>query len=126
MTVAYSDIKADLHQKNDLLYHRETLFTGKISVSKDDVLDEKQYLNGLRHGIQKTYYQTGQLKEATIFTNGQENGRRIEYYCCGAKKMNANYSYGVLDGTLEEWDEEGVLIARKSYFKGKLIAIKSN
>lgn len=114
------------HQEDDLLYYRKTLFSGTLKSQTEEMAEEKQYCNGLRHGIQKTFFLKGNLKQATMFTNGLKNGRSIEYYCCGAKKMNANYTEGKLSGTLEEWDDEGILLVRKTYFRGKLIAIKSN
>ncbi|PCJ65973.1 MAG: hypothetical protein COA58_07795 [Bacteroidetes bacterium] len=125
MTVTYRDIKEHLHRENNLLYLDEVLFSGFLKKQEDDCLVERQYLNGLPHGLQKTFFHSGRLKRATLFTNGVENGRRIEYYPCGSKKMNANYSVGELDGIYEEWDDEGILIVRKTYFKGKLIAVKS-
>ncbi len=125
MTAVYSNIETDFRSEEDVLYYRDSLFSGTFKSQKEDVLEEKQYQNGLRHGIQKIFFQKGNLKQATLFTNGLENGRRIEYYCCGAKKMNASYTEGELDGTLEEWDDSGVLKVRKTYFKGKLIAVKS-
>jgi antitoxin component YwqK of YwqJK toxin-antitoxin module len=122
MIASHSDIKTDFHHEDDLLYYRKSLFSGTFKSEKEGVLEEKQYQNGLRHGIQKTFFLKGNLKQATMFTNGQKNGRSIEYYNCGAKKMNASYTEGKLGGTLEEWDDSGVLKARKTYFNGKLIA----
>ncbi|MFT5056259.1 MAG: antitoxin component YwqK of YwqJK toxin-antitoxin module [Pseudoalteromonas distincta] len=121
---AQSNIKADFRHEDDLLYYRESLFSGTFKSENDEVLEEKQYQKGLRHGIQKTFFLNGNLKQATMYTNGLKNGRSIEYYSCGAKKMNASYTEGVLGGTLEEWDDSGVLKARKTYFNGKLIAAK--
>ena len=125
MTAIYAEIKEHLHQQNNLLYFDKCLFSGCIKKVEDDVLIERQYLNGLPHGIQKTFFSSGQLKKATLFTNGLENGRREEYYECGSKKMNANFNSGELEGIYEEWDSNGMLISRKTYFKGKLIAVKS-
>tara|TARA_B110000259_G_C13846003_1_gene334740 strand:+ start:307 stop:693 length:387 start_codon:yes stop_codon:yes gene_type:complete len=120
----HSNIKADFRHEDDLLYCRESLFSGTFKIENEDVLEEKKYQNGLRHGIQKTFFLTGNLKQATMYTNGLKNGRSIEYYSCGAKKMNASYTEGMLGGTLEEWDDSGVLKARRTYFNGKLIAAK--
>jgi antitoxin component YwqK of YwqJK toxin-antitoxin module len=59
-----------------------------------------------------------------MYTRGIENGRKIEYYDCGSKKLNANYIDGVIDGIYEEWDHVGRLIVRKTYFKGRVFAVK--
>jgi antitoxin component YwqK of YwqJK toxin-antitoxin module len=125
LIASQTDIKIDFYHEDDLLYYRKSLFSGTLKNEKKDVLEEKQYQNGLRHGIQKIFFLKGNLKQATMFTNGLKNGRSIEYYSCGAKKMNASYTEGELGGTLEEWDDSGILKVRKTYFKGKLIAVKS-
>jgi antitoxin component YwqK of YwqJK toxin-antitoxin module len=125
MIASHLDIKTDFHQEENLLYYRKSLFSGTFKSENEEVLEEKQYQNGLKHGIQKTFFLKGNLKQATMFTNGLKNGRCIEYYSCGAKKMNASYTAGELGGTLEEWDDSGALLARRTYFKGKLIAAKA-
>lgn len=126
MTVSYADIKNKLHNEEERLFLEDIPFSGVIKKEEDGCRIEKSYSNGLRHGIQKSFYSNGQLKEVTMYTNGNENGRRIEYYPCGAKKLNASYCDGHIEGIYEEWNSDGILIMRKTYFKGKLIAIKSN
>ncbi len=126
MTASYADIKNKLHTKEDRLFLENSPFSGVIKKEEDGCRIEKSYCNGFRHGIQKSFYSNGQLKEVSMYTNGQENGRRIEYYPCGAKKLNANYTNGQIEGIYEEWSNDGILIMRKTFFKGKLIAIKSN
>jgi antitoxin component YwqK of YwqJK toxin-antitoxin module len=120
------DTETHFHQEDDLLYYRKTLFSGTLKSQTEEMLEEKQYHNGIRHGIQKTFFLKGNLKQATMFTNGLKNGRSIEYYECGSKKLNANYTDGELDGISEEWCTGGVLIMRKTFYKGKLIAIRNN
>jgi len=123
LTAVYAEIKDHLRKQNNLLYFDEVLFTGVLKSEEDGYLLEKHYCNGIPHGIHKTYYSTGQLREASIFTNGLKNGRNIVYFECGAKKLNTNYSAGELDGICEEWDNNGRQMSRKTYYKGKLIAV---
>lgn len=126
LTASYTDIKNKLHTEEERLFLEDCPFSGVIKKEEDGGRVEKSYCNGVLHGIQKSFYNNGQLKEVTMYTNGDENGRRIAYYSCGAKKLNATYCSGQIEGIYEEWDNNGVLIVRKTYFKGKLIAIKSN
>ena len=126
MSVAFAEIKHHLSNRNDLLCYDENPFTGTINTKNNECFFESQYLNGLRHGIQKTFYTSGQLKEASMFTSGNRNGRSIRYFECGAKQSNANYYNGDLDGVYEEWLESGRLTVRKSYFKGKLVAVTAS
>lgn len=120
------DTETNFHQEDDLLYYRKTLFSGTLKSQTEEMLEEKQYHNGIRHGLQKSYFLNGQLSTITLYTDNVQNGRRIEYYECGSKKLNANYTDGELDGISEEWCTGGVLIMRKTFYKGKLIAIRSN
>lgn len=126
VNAAYSNIKSQLETKENILCLDGEPYTGLVKKEEEGERLEQNYSNGLLHGIQKVFYQNGKIKSATMYTNGMENGRRIEYYSCGAKKLNANYCEGSIDGIYEEWDKFGILILRKTFFNGKLIAIKSN
>ena len=59
-----------------------------------------------------------------MYTRGLENGRRIEYYECGSKKLNMNFTEGKEDGLYEEWDTIGNLKIRKTFYNGKLLVVK--
>jgi antitoxin component YwqK of YwqJK toxin-antitoxin module len=126
VTLAFADIKKNLSTKENILFLDGYPFSGVLKKNEDDVRKVLQYLNGQRHGIQRKYFTSGQIKEATMFTNGKENGRCIRYFECGAKKMNANYRTGQLDGLYEEWDQNGITIARNTYYNGRLIAASSS
>ena len=126
MPSVYADIKQDLEVKDDRLLLKHSPFCGVLVKYEDETRHERNYTNGKLHGLQKSYYKNGQLSAITLYTNGEPNGRKIEYFDCGSKKLNANYTDGELDGISEEWSPDGVMITRKTYYKGKLIAIKSN
>lgn len=126
VTASYADIKNKLYTEEERLYLDDAPFSGVLKKEEEGRRTEQSYFNGKLHGIQKSYYSNGQLKEVTMYTNGEENGRRIEYYACGAKKLNASFCSGHIEGIYEEWNSDGILIMRKTYFNGKLIAIKSN
>ena len=118
-------INKHLHNEDDILFFDSEPFTGVLDSNEENGRVEKRYYNGLLHGVQKTFYPSGQIKNASVFTNGVENGRRIEYYECGSKKLNASFSNGKQSGIYEEWDKGGRLKSRKTYYQGKLIAIKA-
>ena len=126
MTAAYADIQAHLRSEDNVLFFENMPFNGLINKNIDGKAYQKNYLNGRLHGIQKEYFESGQLCTATLYTNGLKNGRHIEYYECGSKKLNANYSSGHLEGIYEEWATSGQILARKTYYKGKLISVKTN
>lgn len=114
------------HLEDDVLFHGDTPFSGSIKQEKEGFIFKQNFSNGKLHGIQKVYYKSGELKEVSIYTAGRENGRRIEYFPCGGKKMNANFVNGVQDGICEEWEQNGMIKSRKTYYKGKLIAVMAN
>lgn len=126
VTSVYAEIKEDLEVKDDCLLLKNSPYSGVLVKYENSTKIERNYLNGRLHGLQKSYFLNGQLSTITLYTDNVQNGRRIEYYECGSKKLNANYSYGDLDGISEEWCTGGILIMRKTFYKGKLIAIKSN
>ena len=126
MTAAFADIQDHLERIDDVLLFESAPFNGLITKQLEGRHFEKKYLNGVLHGIQKEFFPDGQLRVATLFTNGLENGRHIEYYECGSKKLNANYCEGHLEGLYEEWFPTGQIITRRTYYHGKLIAVKTN
>jgi antitoxin component YwqK of YwqJK toxin-antitoxin module len=126
VTSVYAEIKEDLEVKDDCLLLKNSPFSGVLVKHENSTKIERNYLNGKLHGLQKSYFLNGQLSTITLYTDNVQNGRRIEYYECGSKKLNANYTDGELDGISEEWCTGGVLIMRKTFYKGKLIAIRSN
>ena len=125
MPVAFAEIMNHLSEDNELLNYNNVPYTGIISKNLVGAVSENQYLNGRKHGIQKLYFPCGQLKEATMYTNGLANGRFISYYEDGSKRMNASYSFGEFDGLLEVWSQCGRLLERKTYYHGKLVACRA-
>jgi len=125
MSAVFANYQEKTPLNNDVYLVDNKPFCGVQKQKLKDSIVEKRYLNGLLHGIQKEYFYSGQLKTATIFTGGTENGRHIEYYECGSKKLNANYSNGDLEGLYEEWTALGQLVTRKTFYHGKLIAVKT-
>ncbi len=125
MSVALAEIMNNLSEDNELLNYDNVPYSGVISKNLNETIAEYQYVNGRKHGIQKLYFPCGQLKEATMYTNGLANGRFISYYEDGSKRMNATYSFGEFDGLLEVWSQCGRLLERKTYYHGKLIACRA-
>jgi antitoxin component YwqK of YwqJK toxin-antitoxin module len=126
VTRVYAEIKENLKVKDDCLLLKNNPFSGVLVKYEQGRKLERNYSNGKLHGLQKSYFLNGQLSTITLYRNNVQNGRRIEYYECGSKKLNANYTDGYLDGISEEWCTGGALIMRKTFYKGRLIAIKSN
>ena len=101
----------------------------------DDTLRVMYYVNNLREGPSKNYFQSGKISQELTFVKNLIEGEVITYHENGKIKQKsgfeknqpegwsyyfdedekliekAYYKSGVIDGNKEEYDEEGNLIA---------------
>jgi hypothetical protein len=110
----------------------DTGFTGiKQYFSKNFLTYEAEFKNGIRHGVMKTYYQSGKLRQTFMYVNGLRedtavwyhedgvifrktafkrdsmNGTQIQYYKSGKIRAKLEYVDGLRKPYLEEWKEDG-------------------
>ena len=122
-------------------------YTGNLDVinndwGKDAVEINKNYVNGVLHGTEKSYYQSGKLKSVGTFNqgkldgivtgyyedgtiqvratydNGIKQGRVIHYYPNGTKQVETFYTNDEFDGVRSTWFENGKLMELIPYSKG--------
>ena len=122
-------------------------YTGNLDVinndwGKDAVEFSKDYVDGLLHGNEKVFYQSGKLKslghfnkgvltgtvelyyedgsiQARVnFNNGIKQGRAISYYPDGSKQLEQLFVDGKLDGLHRTWYENGNVMKSIPYSKG--------
>ena len=122
-------------------------YTGNLDVinndwGKDAVEFNKDYVDGLLHGTEKSYYQSGKLKSIGYFTkgildgvvtgyykdgsvqvvghfsNGIKDGGVLYYYPNGSKQVEMFYDNGKLQGTVKTWYENGNVMKSIPYSKG--------
>ena len=122
-------------------------YTGNLDVinedwGKDAVEFNKDYVDGVLHGTEKTYYQSGKLKSIGHFTkgildgvvtgyykdgsvqvvghfsNGIKDGSVLYYYPNGSKQVEMFYDNGKLQGTVKTWYENGNVMKSIPYSKG--------
>ena len=92
---------------------------------------EEYYKNGKLDGLQKTWYETGELLSESNFKNGLLHGESINWYKNSQKKSEGIYnshvyfpdghsilSKSVLEGPWNEWHENGKLKRSGLYLKG--------
>jgi len=111
-------------------------YTGNIDIinedwGKDAVEFNKDYVDGVLHGTEKSYYQSGKLKSLgsfkrgildgivtgyyedgtiqvrAIYDNGVKQGRVIHYYPNGTKQVESFYTDDKFDGVRTTWYENG-------------------
>jgi antitoxin component YwqK of YwqJK toxin-antitoxin module len=135
--------------RNNLLINPDTNqpFTGNLDVinndwGKDAVEINKNYVNGVLHGAEKSYYQSGKLRslgyfkrgildgivtgyyeDGTIqvratYDNGVKQGRVIHYYPNGTKQVETFYTDDKFDGIRTTWYENGKPMEVTPYSKG--------
>lgn len=75
--------------------------------------------NGKKHGVQKTWWTNGQMKEKIFFENGKKHGSFEKFNESGEIRYVANYFEGVKDGIEKKWWDNGNLKEEFTYSNGK-------
>ncbi len=95
---------------------------GKIEMFRADGTLEAvhEFKNGVRNGEWTSYYDDGKTTQVkTTISEGKLDGERITYYPDGTVKQKSNFTDGLLDGTVVEFDESGKKIAEATFEKGQ-------
>jgi len=124
-------------------------YTGSLDVINNDwgvdaVEINRDYVDGVLHGDEKSYYQSGKLKSLgsfkhglldgivtgyyedgtiqvrAIYDNGIKQGRVIHYYPNGTKQVETFYTDDKFDGVRSTWYENGKPMEVAPYSKGLL------
>jgi antitoxin component YwqK of YwqJK toxin-antitoxin module len=137
--------------RNNLLINPDTNqpYTGNLDVINNDwgvdaIEFNKDYVDGVLHGTEKSYYQSGKLKSLgsfkrgildgivtgyyedgtiqvrAIYDNGVKQGRVIHYYPNGTKQVESFYTDDKFDGIRTTWYENGKPMEVTPYSKGLL------
>lgn len=78
--------------------------TGEWTYLSDSrVVSTETYLNGLKNGISKRYYQTGELLEESHWLNDRLHGIYRTYFQDGKPYLECNYSEGRRNGVFVLW-----------------------
>jgi len=100
-------------------------YTGNLDVinndwGKDAVEFNKNYVDGLLHGTEKSYYQSGKLKSIGHFTKGILDGVVTGYYEDGSVQVVGHFSNGIKDGGVLYYYPNGSKQVEMFYDNGKL------
>jgi len=98
-------------------------YTGNLEVlNKDwgnDVVEfSKDYVDGLLHGTEKSYYKSGRLKSIGKFNQGKVNGVVTSYYENGVVQIKANFNNGIKEGRVTYYYSNGNPMESTPYSKG--------
>lgn len=87
--------------------------------STGSLYTEKMFQNGLEEGIHRYYYPDGTLRAEIPFERGLLNGSAKIFYTNGVLKRVVNYEKGLRNGPDQYFNEAAVLITEAHYNAGK-------
>ncbi|MBT4764963.1 toxin-antitoxin system YwqK family antitoxin [Candidatus Woesearchaeota archaeon] len=87
-------------------------YTGNLDVinndwGKDAVEFNKNYVDGILHGTEKSYYKSGKLKSVGKFNQGKVNGIVTGYYEDGSVQVIAYFDNGIKQGRVVHYYPNG-------------------
>jgi hypothetical protein len=97
----------------------DTGFTGiKQYMSKQMLIKEVSFKNGVREGLMKSFYQSGKLRQTFWYTNGLREDSAKWYYEDGRVFRSTPYKRDTADGIQVQYYRSGKVKARIGYSKG--------
>ena len=148
LTLTTAQANLGTFQAGKLIYpNNNKPYTGNLDVINNDwgvgaVEFNKDYVDGVLHGTEKSYYQSGSIRSIghfkngilegivtgyyedgsiqvrAIYDNGVKQGRVIHYYPNGTKQLEAFYTDDKFDGVRSTWYENGKPMETMPYSKG--------
>jgi antitoxin component YwqK of YwqJK toxin-antitoxin module len=73
------------------------------------------------HGIAKTYYTDGSLKEEITYKLGKKTGPYISYHPEGQAAVKGEFLNNQEIGVWEQYDQQGKLAKKITYQRGKIV-----
>ena len=123
-TVLYDEETA-VDWREGMVYEKGTtnLFTGRVVTH--DCLDPERVLflhtfrKGRHHGLQREYWENGNIRMAARYKDGQPCGRWTHWHENGKREGIVNYRDGECHGPSQWWDEDGNITAETYFRDGK-------
>jgi len=107
-------------------FSKQTAYKGEVfsgivyNTNEDrDTILIGEYKNGLKHGVWKTFYPNGSLKERRFYKKGLKVGLYEGFYKDGAKNFVFMFKNGEYNGTNSLWTKDGQLIEEFNYKMGR-------
>ena len=87
--------------------------------SNEQKISEEEYSEGVKHGISRKYYPTGELLEESEWQNGKQEGNYSIYFQTGKPYMQCKFSNGRRNGLCLSYFTNG-LTEMEAYYKNNL------
>jgi hypothetical protein len=111
--------KKDSQTENDTIVVADTGYTGiKQYMSGMVLVKEVTFKNGVREGLMKSFYQTGELRQTFWYKNGLREDSAKWYYQEGQVFRSTPYKNDTIDGIQKQYFRNGKLKAKLGYLKG--------
>jgi hypothetical protein len=111
--------KKDSQSDNDTIVAADTGYTGiKKYMSGRALVKEVTFRNGVREGLMKSFYQTGELRQTFWYKNGLREDSAKWFYQEGQVFRSTPYIKDTIDGIQKQYYRNGRLKAKLGYIKG--------
>ena len=120
-TILLSSSEPELDLFKSVVVYKGLPFSGQVFQfypSSSDTLWTRNYWGGLKSGVWKKFYPTGEFKEKRRFVKGVKEGDYLGYYRGGAKNFVFQFNNGEYDGTNRIWTKKGLLIEEGNFRRG--------
>lgn len=106
-------------QGADTLSVPDTGYTGIIKYySKEFLIKEVTFENGIMQGEMRTYYQGGQLNQTIWYENGLREDSVKKYYLEGQVFRSTPFKHDTINGTQIQYYRNGHIKAKLQFIKG--------
>jgi MORN repeat variant len=111
--------KKELKAVSDSITVPDTGYTGiKQYMSGKSLVKEVTFKNGVREGLMKSFYQTGEVRQTFQYRNGLREDSSIWFYQEGQPFRSTPYKRDTVDGIQKQYYRTGRLKAKIGYSKG--------
>ncbi len=111
--------KKEIQAATDSVTVPDTGFTGiKQYMSGKTLIKEVTFKNGVREGLMKAFYQTGEVRQTFWYEKGLREDSSMWYYMEGQIFRATPYKRDTIDGIQKQYYRTGRLKANLGYSKG--------
>jgi len=111
--------KKESQPVTDSITVHDTGYTGiKQYMSGKYLVKEVTFRNGVREGLMKQFYQTGEVRQTFLYKNGLREDSSIWYFQEGQIFRTTPYKRDTIDGIQKQYFRTGQLKAKIGYSKG--------
>jgi antitoxin component YwqK of YwqJK toxin-antitoxin module len=112
-------VKKESKEVSDATTVTDTGYTGiKKYLSGKLVVKEVTFKNGVREGLMKSFYQTGEVRQTFWYRNGLREDSAKWYYLEGQLFRSTPYKRDTIDGIQKQYYRTGRLKAKIGYSRG--------